>query len=276
MSACKIVISCLLVLSLVSGVYGGAVFDNDSGDFMWSNPANWDEDTLPTATAVIGVAHCVLDTPVSLTGIDTRVDTELQVNSGGSLTMLAGHIHPGYNANGLVVINDGGSVKTVTTTIGVQGGVSGELRVEAGGTMTTIAHTFLGSSFGGSGKVQMNGGLYDCGGQFRVGWGAPAGQVNVDGGQIQIAGTPSAGYYLLIGPGSNVDIEGGTILVEGFDYTGFVGLYGDGRLTAYDGAGTVKCNYDGTNTLIWAEIPEPATMLLLGVGGLFTLRRKNR
>ncbi len=276
MNALRNFVLCISVLSLLSSAYGGSIFDNDSGDFLWSNPTNWDEDTLPTATAIIGVEHCILDTAVSLSGVDTRVDTELQVNSGGSLTMLAGNIHPGYNSDGLVVINEGGSITTVTTTIGVLGGVKGTLQVEDGGTMNTTAHTFLGSALGGSGTVQMNGGLYDCGGQFRVGWGTPAGQVNLDDGEIQIAGTAGTANFLLIGPGSNVDIEKGTILIENYDFSGFVGLYSDGRLTAYDGTGIVKHHYDGTNTLIWAEVPEPATMLLFGIGGLLTIRRKNK
>ncbi len=244
-----------LIFLITCGAFANT-FDNDSGDFLWSNPANWQDDTLPTLTALIGIDHCILDTAVTLSGIDTRVDTELHINSGGSLTMTSGHIHPGYNSNGLVVVNDDAAITAVTATIGVLGGVNGELRIEEGGMVTTTSHTFLGSNMGGSGTVQMNGGIYDCGGQFRVGWGTPAGQVNVDGGQIQIAGTPGTTNFLLIGPGSNVDIQGGSILIEGYDFSGYVGLYDDGRLTAYDGAGVVKFIYNGVDTIIWAEVSQ--------------------
>ena len=50
-----------------------------------------------------------------------------------------------------------------------------------------------------------------------------------------------------------------------------------GLITGYDGAGTVEVSYDaGCDLTTVTAIPEPATMVLLGLGGLLSLRRRQQ
>ena len=65
------------------------------------------------------------------------------------------------------------------------------------------------------------------------------------------------------------------MILAGDDTIAVDAFIASGLITGYDGAGTASAVFDGVNTTVSA-IPEPATMVLLGLGGLLSLRRRRQ
>jgi len=97
---------------------------------------------------------------------------------------------------------------------------------------------------------------------LRVGGGGAAATalINLDGGVIDVQGT------LDLRSNGIIDITAGTLIVAG-SYAPNANIIG------YGGAGTVSYVEGGGVTTITA-VPEPVTMMLLGLGGLSLIRRK--
>lgn len=118
------------------------------------------------------------------------------------------------------------------------------------------------------------------GGNFMVGWwGAYVGinssvNINLDG--TAYFGTYNFNQGLVMNGNGHIDIEAGHIAVSGNFVDQLNGYRDNGWITAYDGIGIVNDafvnEYDWT--IMTATIPEPATMLILSVGGLLISIRK--
>jgi hypothetical protein len=106
------------------------------------------------------------------------------------------------------------------------------------------------------------------------------GVINLAGGTIQ-----GAVSLTLNGTGAaNIDITGGKLILTGDLRDTIQTAVDNGRITGNgilggyevgmpDPAGDLRWYYDGTNTSMWA-VPEPATLTLIGLGGLFLIRKK--
>ncbi len=273
---------CLAVaLILLSGIsFSADAFwdaDNVSGtDGLWSTAGNWWTNATggmpaggPDGDFMVGFNHanlvvCTLDTAVSVNQIKLAEGGvgHLKIVSGGSLTTAWDQWSGvGFGSGGLGTLEvDGGSFTSqgggghlfVGGNAGA--GAVGNIIVRGGGTMTI--------------------GQGDTNAQFGLGWDGGTGNALIEDGLLWISNWSNDQS---INANSNMNITGGTVRIKGYRLDDIYTKVGDGRITGYGYADLdhviVEWDAAAEETVITA-IPEPATMTLLGLGGLALLRRK--
>jgi hypothetical protein len=252
----KIVLAMVMMLGLAGSARAYTYsWCYTSGD--WGDSARWDVMPSPTLEGCALIYNgAVLD--VTTPGQGTW-DCALGYDPGGATVNVAAGIQltitnslmVGHGNTGILNINGTVQSSGIRVTTGASAIYSGTVNVNSGGLL----------------KVGLGGWAID------MGEGAAGGRINLNGNDSMIVDGDGNRHMEFYGGRGHIDIEGGSLKVLG-DWRNPLDLrVSYGWITGYDGAGTVNpAVFDGTYTILTA-IPEPATMILLGLGGLLLRKR---
>lgn len=252
----------VLCLGLGSSAWGNTDWVGGGINTLWSTAGNWDNG-VPASNV-----ETVVDTATSSPLIDS------------SVTAVCEQLWLSYSASDATLNMTGG---TLTTTWNlyqqVYNNKTGIFNL-SGGIVTVPYYDYMSCFSSGTSYLDMTGGTFDIGGSLLVGGYTGSGTsnafVNLDGGTINC--NTIGNVYIcplwIDNALDHVNITHGVMYLDGGDWSSNVaGYITAGTLTGYGSADNVRYSFDGTNTEVWAA-PEPASMLLLGLGGLTFLKRR--
>jgi hypothetical protein len=203
-------------------------------DNLWTTAGNWSAGIVPghgyKAYFNAGAAPCIVSSTVGGCQIsigDGGPGGVLLITNGGSLS--AGDNAAGDNDN------------YAWTAIGYNN--TGEMDIENGGSATFNYHLWVGLAPGAIGTLNLDGGTASVAGAFGLGVGGGTGIVHINGGVLTLAQWAADSIQ---GSGSVLDIGAGSVVIAGNQVASVDGFVASGKITAYGGAGTVACNYNGT------------------------------
>jgi hypothetical protein len=225
---------------------------NNSSDGLWKTAGNWS----PSPPTIADKAKINLVPGPLIDSGTAAVANHIALGDGGTggLTITDGTLNVGVTMGDtwIIVAYGGADVGTFTMD---------------GGTVTTVDRVFIG--FQGNGTLNMNGGTFNIGGTFGIGWNdaggtAGRGTVNLAGGTINVTGN-----FQMSSPAGclgKLNITGGTLVFTGDKVSVVEGYVNNGYVVAYNGLGDVIINYNGTNTTVTgvtnpykAKGPSPAS-----------------
>jgi hypothetical protein len=227
----------LLSFILVLGFVNSAVaiqWTGSGADNLWSTPANWEGNKVPTASdeAYIDVPGAAAPRgPLIQDGIDAECDLlacevagePTMTMTGGTLTITGWGIWWGDGQDCRATFYMSGGTMTLTGSPGIHefawGGASGTW-IMTGGTVFAKG-VKLTTSSGIKGELFLHGGTYNI-------------------------GTERGGLDMSEGNGM-IDITEGTLILEGDETAKINGLIAEGKITSYGGSGLFQLDYDQRN-----------------------------
>jgi len=255
-----ILVVCVLTLGL-SGI-ASAVTDYtwiglDGGD--WNTGANWDLGSVPQDNgddrAIFSAAGGPL---IDSTDVVTSWITE----------MLAGDI-----------VFDGGTWTGTQFEVGVATGTPATAVMNDGA--INAGNVFVGLAGAGHGTMDVYDGQINAAAWLGVAWtGTESGYLNLYGGTttatlFDIAGAGATNNFTYDPAKAKVDIYGSALLHISGDVTGNINQWvANGNIVAIGGTVPVLVDFDQTLAgYTTVQVPEPMSIVLLGLGSLFLRRR---
>ena len=249
----------LISFAVLLGIAGNAPAadykDWDDGDFadhLWSSPANWSPDGLPTM--------------IGDTGNRTRIESG---SGGGDYPILDSTIFDvdpnGAFADRLYVGHEqgDGSTAKLWVTDGAKLTIGDDLNIgydeDSHGICyvsgpNTVIEIWDDVKVGrrGDGRLMMNGGTINVGGTIEIPSSTDTASLNI--GHLQLnGGTINCGQLSMrplnsgvIGTGT-MDVREGTFIINGDAVSTVQGYIDDSWITAYNGYGVLQLDYDVTN-----------------------------
>ena len=265
----KIVVLGLCFLVMAGAANAVHTWFGGVGD--WEVPANWDAGTVPTAanfdqanfisgTCTVTTMDASAQAIIMGFGIE-NVTTTLNINADAKLSLpnseLICGFYVGTNTNAVVNV-EGIAALASLRVAGQDVGCQGEVNVNGGFLNVTAFGTYIGTNWE----------AYVAGVPVPKG----VGTINLDnGGIMRVVGMGANGYrFDVAANGSAINILDDAsifkVLDDCEDY--MQGLMDDGRITGRDVAW-----FNAADGYTYA-VPEPATMILLGLGGLLIRRKR--
>lgn len=257
-------VALLLVVSLVGSAAADTVWTGAGADDEWDNPFNWDTGVPPA----VGSGNTIL-----AEGNDAGND---YIHMATTATVDGEVFGPEW---GMHLDIDGGSLTQINPVGFVFGGIGETSVIDVRNNGYLQAHNLL---VGWSWWYETPGtslNVYDTSTVKMTDWFWTGGRVSLYDGTIDINGAMNLLYNAL----SYVDIYDGELIIrnrfpdEARDLAAEAAAwYADGYLKAFGGAGIINIDTESiaNGVVITGELPEPATLMLLGLGGLMTLRKR--
>jgi subtilase-type serine protease len=233
---------------------------NDATNRSWVDTGNWT--AYPTSGDDVVIGRDSANGPIiqnGMTGYGNWVHLTDTTPGGAVLTVNGGTLNV---ADHFLVGENWGADHKGTLDL-IDGTVNTTLLMVGGGT----------DGSNGNGTVDISGGVINIGWMLAIAGGYSGtngngtGKVNLTGGTINATG----GGGLVMAPKGALDIAGGALVLAG----NISNIASYGNVTAYNGVGTFVYSYNsGSNLTTITAIPEPATLVLLGLGGLLLRKIK--
>ena len=269
----EIITAVIMIVTSLAGPAGAEI--SWSGDVDPSDPSTWDSSTIGrigntgNGTMSITGGSDVIDY-IGLIGVYSSGTGEVTVDGAGSTwtTTTSGELDVGFSGNGTLNITDGGVVSNPWGYIGTHPGSTGEVTVDGAGSKLTNRGRFY---VGNSGRGTLNitdGGLVSVAGPLTI---------DTNGDDDSFINMATGGMLALRGDGGGslaefLGLIAGTDAIRYWDSSiaGWANITGATMGLDYTLEYLTEGDLAGYTML---TVPEPATMLLLCMGGML-LRRK--